>query len=91
MENQNTAAPSTHSPAKDKRSTKKIEEPTTPAEAGELLLSALDYCKKAGLRVTGYNDNGGLVLRIEGLEYAELRITPVVTPIVTPSVPVVTP
>lgn len=91
MENLNMVAPSTLSPAKGKRSTKKTEEPTTPAEAGELLLSALDYCKKAGLKVTGYNDDGALVLRVDGLEYSGLRILPAVTPIVTPSVPVVTP
>ena len=83
-ENPGTAASSTPSPKVGKRSTKKIDEPITPAEAGGLLLSALDYCKKAGLRVTGYNDDGGLVLRIEGLQDTGNGIIPYVTPKVTP-------
>lgn len=87
MEKVSTAAHSTHSAKKGKRNTTKTEKPTTPAEAGELLLSALDYCKKAGLSVTTYND-GGLVLFVEGLKYEDRKIVPVVTPIpadVTPN------
>ncbi len=61
----------------EKRSTSRIEQPTTPAEAGQILLSALDYCKKAGLAVTGYNEGNALRLSIDGLHYAAGEILPV--------------
>src|SRR6266498_2022551 len=88
MGNPNTAASSMPSPKRGKRNTTRTEKPTTPAEAGELLLSALDYCKIAGLRVTGYNDGSGLVLRIEGLQDTGSGIFPYVTPQVTPISPI---
>lgn len=66
---------------KGKRNTTKTEKPITPAEAGEILLSALNYCQKANLLVHGYNDGEILVLAIVGLSYADGRITPAnVTP-----------
>jgi broad specificity polyphosphatase/5'/3'-nucleotidase SurE len=63
----------------EKRRTKSTKQPTTPAEATELLTSALGYCLEAGLIVSGYNEGQTLILSIDGVRYADGRIT--VTPI----------
>lgn len=78
-----TAANSLPSPKSAKRSTKKTKEPITPAEAAELLTSALSYCLEAGLPVVGYNEGTALRLSIDGLEYSNDKIQPVTLPIVT--------
>jgi len=62
-----------------RRSTRSIETSITPAEAASLLTSALSYCEKAGLKITGYNENGNLRLSIAGVEYYNGRIR-VITP-----------
>lgn len=64
-----------------KKSTKKTKQPITPAEAAELLTSALKYCQESGLMVAGYNEGGELMLSISGLEYVGNVIQPInVTP-----------
>jgi hypothetical protein len=73
------AARSKHSQSSEKKSTKPTKEPTTPAEAAELLTSALSYCADAGLIVEGYNEDGGLTLHINGFQYAGGKV--IVTPI----------
>ena len=72
-----TAEGSRPSHKSGKQSTKKTKEPITPAEAAELLTSALSYCLESGLSVIGYNDGTALRLSIEGLEYSNDRIQPV--------------
>jgi hypothetical protein len=74
-----TAELSQPSQMTEKRRTKKTEKPTTPAEAAELLASALSYCLAAGLIVSGYNEGPTLILSIDGVQYADGKI--VVTPI----------
>lgn len=66
-----------HSRTNGKRPTSRTEKPITKDEAAQILLSALDYCKRAGLTVTGYNENGNLRLSISGLQYCDGEITPV--------------
>ncbi len=73
----NMAARSNHSQNNGKKSTKKTEKPTTPAEAAALLTSALSYCTDANLTVEGYNENGVLFLSIKGLHYADEKVTPI--------------
>lgn len=63
------AARSKPSEKPEKLSTKQTKPPTTPAEAAELLTSALGYCIEAGLIVEGYNEGTTLILEIDGLEY----------------------
>jgi hypothetical protein len=79
-----TAANSRISPKSEKQSTKKTKQPITPAEAAELLTSALSYCLESGLNVIGYNEAGALRLSIEGAEYSNDRIQPVTLISVTP-------
>ena len=52
-----------------KPSTWRTLQSVTPNEAAAILLSALNYCKKAGLPVTGYNEGNALRLSIEGIHY----------------------
>lgn len=72
-----TAVNSPRSAKSEKKSTKKTKEPITPAEAAELLTSALSYCLESGLNVIGYNEGTALRLSIDGLEYSNDRIQPV--------------
>ena len=74
----NTAEPSQPSQPTDKQHTKKTKPPTTREEAAELLTSALSYCLEAGLIVSGYNEGATLALYIDGLEYSNDKIQPVV-------------
>lgn len=67
----------------EKRNTTKTKLPTTPAEAGQILASALNYCKEAGLIVTGYNEKNMLMLCIEGLNIIEAQLIPVTQSSVT--------
>jgi hypothetical protein len=67
----------------EKPSTKQTKPPTTPVEAAKLLKSALWYCQDAGLVVEGYNEDGRLILEIEGLAYADEEI--IVTPAGVPT------
>lgn len=60
-----------------KRNTTKTKPRTTPAEAGQILASALNYCKEAGLMVTGYNEKNLLILCIDGLNISGTRLIPV--------------
>lgn len=53
----------------DKKSTFRTLQNVTPSEAAQILLSALNYCKKAGLSVTGYNEGTALRLSIDGIHY----------------------
>jgi hypothetical protein len=69
-----TAANFRPSPKTGKKNTRKTKEPITPAEAAELLTSALKYCQEAGLIVSGYNEGQTLVLFIDRLEYSNDRI-----------------
>jgi hypothetical protein len=73
-----------NSPRSGKPSTRKTKEPITPAEAAELLTSALSYCLESGLNVIGYNEAGALRLSIDGLEYSNDRIQVVTSINVTP-------
>ena len=73
-QNPSTAASSTPSRRSDKTSTKRTRSSITPAEATELLTSALAYCKDAGLEVEGYNEEGSLVLFVVGVKYDNERI-----------------
>jgi hypothetical protein len=79
-----TAESSLNSPKNEKRNTKKTKPPITPAEAAELLTSALKYCQEAGMIVSGYNEGATLALYIDGLEYSNDRIQPVTLINVTP-------
>ncbi|SRR5258706_2189366 len=79
-----TAESSSNSPKDDKPNMKKTKEPITPAEAAELLTSALSYCLESGLKVIGYNDGAALRLSIEGLEYRNDKIQLVTIISVTP-------
>ncbi|MDL1911534.1 hypothetical protein FBQ81_12730 [Chloroflexi bacterium CFX6] len=78
-----TAASLPTSPKRAKRSTRRTGESITPAEAGELLASALRYCQQAGLLVIGYNETNALRLSVDGLNYADGRICPVTTKVTT--------
>jgi hypothetical protein len=59
--------------------------------------SALNYCKEAGLMVTGYNEKNMLILCIDGLNIAGNHLMPVtqsgntIPADVTPSTKAVTP
>ena len=66
-EKSNTAAVSIRSRKRTRKPTKRTAEPTTPAEAAQILQSALRYCQEAGLEIAGYNDSGSLCLIIRGL------------------------
>ena len=68
---------SSTSPKNGKRSTRKTKEPITPAEALQLLTSALSYCLESGLNVVGYNEGTALRLSIEGAQYRNSKIEPV--------------
>lgn len=83
-----TAESLPRSPKNVKTNTKKTKPPITPAEAAELLTSALSYCLESGLSVIGYNDGTALRLSIEGLEYSNDRIQVVTLISVTPPVTV---
>lgn len=48
-------------------STKKIEKPITKDEAAQILLSAVSYCQKSGVRVLARSVQGKLVLFFDGL------------------------
>lgn len=72
-----TAANLETSQPSGKKSTKKTKQPITPAEAAELLTSALKYCQESGLTVAGYNEGTELILSIRGLEYVGTVIQPV--------------
>ncbi len=76
------------SPLKDKPNTGKTEKSITPDVAGELLSSALDYCRKAGLKVLSYNESDGFAVLVTGLHDTGAGIIPLVTPKVTPKEPV---
>ena len=52
-----------------KRPTKKTKQPTTPAEAAQLLQSAIAYCNEAGLRVSGFNHENTLRFQVDGINY----------------------
>ena len=54
----------------DKMSTKKIEKPISRDEAAQILLSAVSYCQKSGMKVSARTDSGTLTLFFEGLELA---------------------
>ena len=64
-----TAGHSQPSRKSGKNSTFRTLQNVTPSEAAAILLSALNYCKKAGLLVTGYNEGNALRLSIEGIHY----------------------
>ena len=66
----NTVEPSIPSRQSGKRSTKGTRSSITPAEAVELLTSALAYCNDAGIEIEGYNDDPvTLVLVVPGAQY----------------------
>lgn len=69
-----------------KKNTKKTKQPITPAEAAELLTSALKYCQESGLMVAGYNEGTELMLSISGLNYVGTVIQPVT--LIPPAKPV---
>ncbi len=48
---------------------KRSEEPLSPAEALDMLKSALTYCQQAGLKVAAGNRAGVLTLQVNGAEY----------------------
>jgi hypothetical protein len=77
----NTAEPLPPSEKNEKRRTKQTKQSITPEEAAALLTSALNYCLEAGLIVSGYNEGPTLILSIDGVQYADGRIT------VTSSIP----
>jgi hypothetical protein len=67
---------SQHSRTNGKRNTKRTETPITKGEAAAILLSALTYCQRAGLSVTGYNEGTALRLSISGVNYDGGQIKP---------------
>lgn len=67
-----------------KKSTFRTLQGVTPNEAAQILQSALSYCKKAGLSVTGYNEGTALRLSIDGIHYDFERHTMTLTE-VTPN------
>jgi hypothetical protein len=77
----------------EKQSTKQTKQPITPAEAAQLLKSALSYCIESGLIVEGYNEGSRLILEIDGLNYADedIIVTPISVTGVTTGVTLVTP
>jgi hypothetical protein len=54
----------------DRMSTKKIEKPISKDEAAQILLSAVGYCQKSGMKVLVRSVQGKLVLFFDGLELA---------------------
>lgn len=64
-----TAAHSRPSRKAGRNATFKTLQNVTPNEAAQILLSALNYCRKAGLLVTGYNEANALRLSIDGIHY----------------------
>ncbi|HMR99822.1 MAG TPA: hypothetical protein PKE62_11250 [Anaerolineales bacterium] len=64
-----TAAHSRPSRKSGKKSTFRTLQNVTPNEAAQILLTALNYCRKAGLSVTGYNEANALRLSIDGIHY----------------------
>lgn len=64
-----TAGRSRPSRKSGKKNTFRTLQDVTPNEAAQILLSALNYCKKAGLPVTGYNEGTALRFSIEGIHY----------------------
>ena len=64
-----TAAHSRPSRKAGRNATFKTLQNVTPNEAAQILLSALNYCRKAGLSVTGYNEANALRLSIDGIHY----------------------
>jgi hypothetical protein len=83
MEKSSTVEPLTHSHQNDSLRTKKTKKPTTPAEAAQILQSALSYCLEAGLPVEVFSEEQDLTLCIRGLQYADesIIVTPVEKPI----------
>jgi hypothetical protein len=74
------AAHSKPSGKPEKQSTKQTKQPITPAEAAQLLKSALSYCIESGLIVEGYNEGSRLILEIDGLNYNNediVQVTPI--------------
>lgn len=69
-----TVASSATSQPSGKKPTKKTKQRITPAEAAEILTSALSYCLESGLMVVGYNEGTALILSIDGLEYRDNKI-----------------
>jgi hypothetical protein len=57
-----------------KRPTRKTKPNITPAEAAQILQSAIAYLNGCGLSVTGHNDGDALLLRVEGINYENGKI-----------------
>ncbi len=70
----NMAEPSKRSRTKEKPNTKKTKQPITPAEAVELLTSALSYCEEAKVIVEGYNEPEGLHLFVRDTRYLKGKV-----------------
>jgi hypothetical protein len=88
------AAHSKPSGKPEKQSTKQTKQPITPAEAAQLLKSALSYCIESGMIVEGYNEGSRLILEIDGLNYVNediIQVTPIGVTGVTSGVTLVTP
>lgn len=62
-------------------STKKIDKPISKGEAAQILLSAVGYCQKSGVKVLVRSVHGKLVLFFDGLELvqsgADVQFVPV--------------
>lgn len=52
-----------------KKNTFRTLQSVTPNEAAQILQSALHYCLKAGMKVSGYNEGQALRLSIDGIHY----------------------
>lgn len=61
-------------------STKKTEKPIGKEEAAQILLSAVGYCQKAGLKIYVRSVHGKLAVYVEGLQLAGSAEKPTFVP-----------
>ncbi len=62
-------------------STKKTEKNISKDEAAQILLSAVSYCQKSGMKVYYRQVHGKLALFIDGLQLAENNSVPTFVPV----------
>lgn len=62
-------------------STRKTEKPITKDEAAQILLSAVGYCQKSGMKVFVRSVHGKLALFIDGLQLVENNSVPTFVPV----------
>jgi len=79
-----TVANLRHYQRTDRMSTKKIEKPISKDEAAQILMSAVGYCQKSGMKILVRSVQGKLVLFFDGLALVQDNGKPTFVPSFVP-------